>query len=709
MPIRVAFLMVCAVTAALGQGFQCIALSSSPIVHAEGVTERVGDITMNCSGGQPNQPVTGNLNIFLSVNLTNRLTAGAVTDIVVSIDNGAGPVNANVPAVLAANNQAVFNGLSFTLSSQGSAVIRIQNVRANATQTRGGSIQMQLAFNGSNLSSVFTSQFTVGIPLASLLGSSPGRLICSSAGSPYPSYDGSFVALAAGGASVSTFRVTEGFASSFSPKSDQANFQADSGVRFIFKYSGFPAGARIYVPDVVVGTDGTVPTSAGDMGLPLNGGVFTAGSSALLLSRVLGSDSSGAGGFPTLIAPPPGTGAYSYDTAREVSLDNGTGFAVFEVISADQFSLQNAQIQTFLTLPAGTVGSTFQTQLDVSLAALSSSATASNGAVPRFIQTTPANDCVAIGDCGAPYFPALNVTVPNPLKFSVNAGGGSQPLYLPITNAGGGVLFWTASVTYAEVSGWLQLDPASGFNNSTIRVNVLPAGLSPGIYNASIRINAGVIGTAVVPVQINVSATPVLPAPTIRSVTNAANASITAIVAGSRAAINGDSFNAQNLLVALDGNPVAILEQQRTRLLILVPGALAGKSTAVLTISAAGTQTASFVVNVADVAPAILPGGVLNLDYSVNSANAPAIAGSAFQVFATGLPLNGTITGRVHDIDIFQPLYAGPAPGAIGIQQVNLQIHPAFLTFQTFIYVCGQVPNGSRICSPAVPIWLQAQ
>jgi len=111
--------------------------------------------------------------------------------------------------------------------------------------------------------------------------------------------------------------------------------------------------------------------------------------------------------------------------------------------------------------------------------------------------------------------------------------------------------------------------------------------------------------------------------------------------------------------------------------------------------------------DVADAAPAILPNGVLNVDYSVNSALAPALAGSAFQIFATGLPLNGTISGRVHDIDIFTPLYAGPAPGAIGIQQVNLQIHPLFLTFQTFVYVCGQVSGGPRTCSPAVPIWLQ--
>jgi len=222
-------------------------------------------------------------------------------------------------------------------------------------------------------------------------------------------------------------------------------------------------------------------------------------------------------------------------------------------------------------------------------------------------------------------------------------------------------------------------------------------------------VNSGAGGTAVLPVQMIVSNAPASPPPTIRSVTNAANDSISALVPGSRAAVNGDRFNGQNLLVALDGIPVAVLEQQRTRLLILVPPALAGRNVATLNVSIDGSAPASFIVNLADVAPAILPGGVLNLDYSVNNANAPALAGTAFQIFATGLPLNGTITGRVHDVEIFDPLYAGPAPGAIGIQQVNLQIHSEFLTFQTFVYVCGQVPGGSRICSPAVPIWLQAK
>ncbi|MEO8025756.1 MAG: hypothetical protein ABI823_04760, partial [Bryobacteraceae bacterium] len=692
-----------------GQGLQCTALSSAPILHVEGVTEKVGEISMNCQGGQANQNLTGNLNIFLNVNLTNRLTSSGFTDIVLTVDNGSGPVLSNVQAQLVAANQAVFNGLSFTLSSQGAVVVRIINVRANATQARGSTVQMQIAFNAANIVSVFTSQFTVGIPLPSMLGSTAGRLLCSAVGSPFPDYINSVVGFATAGSAVSSFRVTEGFAASFSPRSDASNFQADSGVRIIFKYTGYPAAARIFVPDVIVGTDGTVPTSAGDLGLPVHGGAFTAGSSALLLARVSGASATGAGGVPNTTAPPNGSGIVTFDTTSEVLLDNGTGYAVYEVISGDQFSLQSAQIPTFLTLPPGAVSSTFQTQQDVFLAAVSSTPVASpTAAVPRFVSIAPTTDCITLNDCNAPYFPKLVVDTPPALQFSANTTGAVQTLYVPVRNEGGGVLFWSAGVIYNEVTGWLRLDPASAFNNGTIRVDAVPNGLPPGIYSATIRVNAGLSGVMTVPVKLTVGTGPSALPPVVTSVRNAASEFVSAIVPGSRAVINGDRFTGANILISIDGAPAAIIERSVNRLLILVPDSIGPKNGSLLTISIDGNSAPSVLVNVAAVAPVIYPAGVLNLDFSENTAQNPAYAGTAFQVFATGLPLNGKITGRVHDIDIFDPLYAGPAPGAIGIQQVNLQIHPLFPTFQTFIYVCGQVPGGERICSSAIPIWLRS-
>src|SRR5207302_9350994 len=56
--------------------FQCVANAGvPPIVRAEGFTEQVGDLTLNCNGGVPTdagKPIPQvNFQIFLSTNVTN--------------------------------------------------------------------------------------------------------------------------------------------------------------------------------------------------------------------------------------------------------------------------------------------------------------------------------------------------------------------------------------------------------------------------------------------------------------------------------------------------------------------------------------------------------------------------------------------------------------------------------------------------------------
>src|ERR1700726_4891996 len=109
----------------------CNSTSVPPIVHVEGIAERIGDIVLICSGGMPAEQITGNLSIFLGVNVTNRIAGSTVTDVVFTVDNGSGPQPVNVPGTLTGLSSLVYNGVSFTLSTTGTATLRIANIRAD--------------------------------------------------------------------------------------------------------------------------------------------------------------------------------------------------------------------------------------------------------------------------------------------------------------------------------------------------------------------------------------------------------------------------------------------------------------------------------------------------------------------------------------------------------------------------------------------------
>ena len=131
----------------------CNSTSVPPIVHVEGIAERIGDIVLNCSGGMPSAQVIGNLSIFLSVNITNRVAGSTVSDVVFTMDNGSGPQPVNVPGALTGLSSLVFNGVNFTLSPTGTATLRIANIRADANQLtpwRNNSIQAFIGFNSSS-------------------------------------------------------------------------------------------------------------------------------------------------------------------------------------------------------------------------------------------------------------------------------------------------------------------------------------------------------------------------------------------------------------------------------------------------------------------------------------------------------------------------------------------------------------------------------
>jgi uncharacterized protein (TIGR03437 family) len=691
----------------------CNSTAVPPIVHTEGIAERVGDIVLNCSGGMPAEQVTGNLSIFLSVDITNRVAGSTVTDVAFTIDNGSGPQPVNVPGTLTGLSSLVFNGVSFTLSPTGAATLRIANIRADANQLSplaNNSIQAFIGFNSSTLISLTDTQLAVAKPQPGLYGSFSSKIICGPYGSPVPSNTNSLASFLASNAVFASTRVTEGFADSFTPKSAWQGLNADTGVRIMVSYSGFPTAAQLFVPNVIAGSDAIQATAGGDFGVAASGGQYAPSvNGSLLLSLVQSTDANGAGGTVVYTPGAPGSPAVSFDAMSAVTLSNGSGLVVYEIVDANPSVQESAQFPTFLGLAPAPNNGPITTNANISFAPLSTVMTASSqDPIPRFVALPVPPDCSIVGDCGAKYLPNLTV-LESSLQFTAQAGSNFQVNYIEVQNSSAGVLQWSAAVSYTTGSGWLRVSPTSGLNNSTIRVDALPGSLTPGTYQATLTIDGGPLaGQKTVPVTLQITAAPppTVPTPTVTSVVNAATFVSGAVAPGSLATVMGSSFSGGALSVTFDGLSAQILFSNDTQINVLVPAALQFKTSTQVIVQANGVASAAQTVTLAPFAPGIFQNGVLNQDNSVNSSNQPAQAGTVIQIFATGLSGLGLITARIGNDVISQPYYAGSAPGLTGVQQVDF-IVPSDLTGPTAaVSVCGGLITGQVICSPSVQVSL---
>lgn len=692
----------------------CVASAKPPIVRSEGITERIGEITLDCSG-QPGTQLSVNLTISLNANVTNRISSGnQLTGIIFTIDSGTGPQAVTVVPMLASPNTLAYNGVNFTLSAaKGTAILSFANIRANATQV-GLNVPLTafVQVNGSAALALTTSTLTVGNPQRGLFSSQSSRLVCSPNGSPLPDTI-TYSSVIASGAVFASTRVTEGFADALQPSglfvNGYANLNADSGHRILVRYSGFPQGARLFVPDVVAGSDAATPTAGGDFGLAASGGAYTpSATGSLLLARVSGADPNGIGGGPVFSPVMSGPGTVQFDKVSELQLVNGGAYAVYEVVDVDPNRLETAQFPTFLGLPPTSGGNAVFTSETVSFAPVSTVSIATRSdPIPRFVFTTPGPDCSLVGDCSASYLPRLSVQTYNSYP-----GNGPDPNTLLIRNDGAGVLQWSVTAAYPQglPSGWLTISPAQGVNNATVRITANPANLQPGTYRATLTVDAGPLaGAQVLPVTFTVAPAPPPAAQVIVNVVvNAASFASVPVVPGSLVSIMGSAFTGKLIAVTFDGQPGTILFSNDTQINVLVPAGLTSNQSKII-VTVDGVSSSPKTVDVAAFAPAIFKGAVLNRDWTVNSATKPAAMGSIVQIYATGLSGNGTITATIGGRVIAAPSYAGPAPGFLGVQQVNLQVPSDLAAMTTEVSVCGaSVENpDAPVCSIPAPLTVQ--
>jgi uncharacterized protein (TIGR03437 family) len=685
------------------QPITCGTSAVPPLLHAEGLAERIGDIQIECTGS-PNAVLTLNFAVLTNTSISNRLSTGnTLTGIVFTENSGTGPQAVAVQPILINSSTLAFNGVPVTFTAQGTVSLVVSDIRVNATAIPAGTPITALV---SISIPIVMPQVVVGTPVTGLAAAFSSALVCAQNGSPLPSTI-SFTNLIQTGTSVSSIRVTEGFAGSFQPRSGVANLNADSGDRFILTYSGFPQDASLYVPDVIAGSDAIQPTAGGDFELPASGGAYAPSTSgSLLLARVAGAGTNGAGGSPVYTPAAIGSGTVTFDTVSPLTFVNGSAYVVYEVVDANSSATESAQVPAFLGLAPNGNRPASQTSASVTFAPVSTVGVASaTEPLPRFVAVTPPVDCSIIGDC-ATYLPHLGLTT-NAIQLSAPEGGPIQEGYFVVQNTGGGSMNWQITVSYGSGSEWLTVTPTQAIGQSTVLALANSSGLSPGTYTATLTVNGGqYAGTQTLTLTFVVTAPAAPPAPAISSVVNAASFAAVPAVPGSLSTVMGTNFAGSNVTASFNGISAPISFSNGTQINLLVPAALAGQTTSQLVVTVDGTDSKPDTVNLAPFAPAIFSGGVINQDWTPNSATNGASAGSVLQIYATGLSGAGTITGQFGD-QVVVPDYAGAAPGFAGVQQVNLTI-PANLAATTVnLYVCGAGQGGAAVCSVPVPVTIK--
>ncbi|HJT90106.1 MAG TPA: IPT/TIG domain-containing protein, partial [Bryobacteraceae bacterium] len=450
------------------------------------------------------------------------------------------------------------------------------------------------------------------------------------------------------------------------------------------------------------------PTSGGDLGLPQAVGQYVPSSGTLLLARVQGADSTGAGGIP--VPAPVGSGPVLLDSVSPVPLSNGAGYAVYEVIDANPGITESVQFPTFVAITS--TAAPALAQESVSLAPVSTVTVASTTApIPRFAPVIPPPDCGSLGDCGAGYFPHLSVdTAPIQLTAVSGASRGSTAANIGVRNTGGGVITWSVTANYSSGSGWLQLNQSTGTGSGSVGVMANPKNLAPGAYQASIVIDAGSLGSQTIPVTLTVqppsgatagSSSPT--GPVIDTVVNAATFTVTPLVPGSLATLFGSHFAGKVVSVTFNGSSAQVLYAGDTQINVQVPAELGTQGAATISVTVDGSSSSPQTVTLAPAWPAIFAHGVLNQDNTGNAASAPAKAGTVLQIFATGIPDNATVSAQIGGQMNLVPLYAGPAPGIPGVQQVNVAVPDGLAPGNTPLVICA-APNGRSACSTAYTI-----
>lgn len=682
---------------------QC-SLTAVPLqTSSEGLAEPVGDVLLRCAGGSAGGVLTGTLQVSLGRRVANYIDAayGRFGGITLSQEVAPGFFMVVPVSVRLLNNSVVFEGLNLTMSPQGTFGLKISGLRAEA----GGTTYAALQFSGNEQLLVSNFQTVVAYSQPGLYSTTLGA-VSMGAGPMAPTYL-DFSNMVASQAPVATVRVTEGYASSFVPW--RLDPYVTNGTRILVKLTGVPEGSRVIVPDAVAGSSALQPTTTGVMGGGPTPGLYDpTGQRSLLLVRVQGAEADGSGGSATWL---PGTGPQTLFGVRDALVSNGTAWAVYEVMDANQALVENAQIPIWLFTSLERANTPVVVRSTVSLAPVSDKpGPVEDAPIPRFRAGAPVgNDCQIVGDCEASYWPRMSVTPVQEPAYSGPSGGPAQAGYVLIRNGGGGLLEWQVTVRYRGTTGWLTTEREAGFNNFTLRYDVNPKNLPPGSYEADLVLQqAGApLGTNaefVVPVTLVVTAAlpPPLPRPVIKDVVSPATGWGGPAAPGSVVVIQGSNF-LELSTVTVGGKAARVILVNPDSLTVELPVDVPLGRAPVYVINL-DQYSQAFSLETLAVAPGVV--FALNENDDRNGEQSPAEAGKALQLYVTGLRLAAPpLWVKIHDVWMEA---SAEASGQAGIDMVKITVPDYFPTMSTAVLVCGQAPGQEGVCSYPRDVWVKA-
>ncbi len=299
-------------SAQIGSAFTCVNNAGvPPTVRAEGITELTGDLVLNCSGTAgivPPAGIVANVQIFLNTNVTSRIINTTTNELDALLILNEDVASAKT-GTLAGSNSVVWLGVNVLGAGSTSSIIRITNVRANASGVTSinpnlpsslipAQIVAFISISGSTSVPVNNPQQIVAFAQQGLIASAGSETLkqCQSLNAP---------STATPTESIVTLTYTEGFATSFkqkiasnqSPSATGVNYNSETGFLLASNpavgvadnatglqaaFENIPAGATVLVTNTNTNASPTIgatlvgATGAGWTALTATGNAATA-------------------------------------------------------------------------------------------------------------------------------------------------------------------------------------------------------------------------------------------------------------------------------------------------------------------------------------------------------------------------------------------------------------------------------------------------